>query len=332
MNEVREATTRTKLPAQPVQGQIKTSPWLTAPKQALAGIQKVIGQSSYRAYAGCCTWLNGVYWINILEVLPNGELLIENLYDIGRIKVKHLQTVIEPDLVYPLLRGRDIRRWQAAPSAHIILANRTDKLAGIPEAEMKRRWPKTYAYLKQFEGSRRKPKRGTLRRRSGYRQYFKPSDPFYSMYNVGPYTMAEWKVVWREQSSLFQAAFAGPRSQRVILPDHKLMMVPCKSQHEADFLLGMLNSSPSILAIHSYVISTSTSTHVLSNVAIPRFTKTNINHARLADLSRQCHIAANNADRLSALEADVDKAAAKVWGITDTELKAIQKTLADMSA
>ena len=141
-----------------------------------------------------------------MEKRPNGELLIENLHDVGKIKVKHLQTVIEPDLIYPLLRGRDVQRWQAKPSAHIILAQDPQTRKGIPEAEMKRRWPKTYAYLKQFEGSRRKPKRGTLRGRSGYRQYFKPSDPFYSMYNVGPYTMAEWKVVWREQSSLFQAA------------------------------------------------------------------------------------------------------------------------------
>ena len=128
-------------------------------------------------------------------------MLIENLYDVGKIKVKHLQTVIEPDLVYPLLRGRDVRRWQATPSAHIILANRTDKLAGIPEAEMKRRWPKTYAYLKQFEGQSSKnlnaercaaaPATVSISNRS---------DPFYSMYNIGPYTIAEWKVAVAEKS------------------------------------------------------------------------------------------------------------------------------------
>ena len=52
LHEVREATARTKLAAQPVQAQVRTSPWLTAPEQALPGIQKVIGTSDYKAYEG----------------------------------------------------------------------------------------------------------------------------------------------------------------------------------------------------------------------------------------------------------------------------------------
>ena len=323
------ATTQRKIEAIPVAVSKVSPPWLTVSKQALPGIQKVIGPSDYQAYAGCCTWLNGVYWIRVLKKLSNGELLIENLHDIGKINVKHVQAVIEPDLVYPLLRGRDVQRWQATPSAHIILTQDPQKRKGIPEAEMKLRWPKTYAYLKQFEGNPKKPKRGTLRGRSGYRKYFKPTDPFYSMYNVGPYTMEEWKVVWREQSSIFQAAFAGAREQRAMLPDHKLMLVPCLSQHEADFLLGILNSSPSVLTVQSYVISTSTSTHVLSNVAVPQFAKTDIIHTRLAEISRQCHVATQNSqeDVITELETEIDKLAAKIWGITDAELKAIREAL-----
>ena len=329
--EVKAVTTRTKLSAKPVQNQMKTSPWLTAPPKALPGIQKVIGLSDYKAREGVNTGgLNGCFWICLLEKLPNGELLIENLHDVGKIKVERQQAVVEPDLVYPLLRGRDVQRWRAEPSAHIILANRTDKLAGIPESEMKRLWPKTYAYLRRFEGDPQKPERGTLRGRSGYRQFFKPSDPFYSMYNVGSYSMVEWKVVWREQSSIFQAAFAGKKSQQVILPDHKLMMVHCNSQQEADFLLAMLNSSPSRLAIHSYVISTSTSTHILQNIAVPQFNKMDDTHKRLAELSRQCHAAASKGDQLGSLEAEVDEAAAKIWGITNSELKGIQEALSEM--
>ena len=245
--------------------------------------------------------------------------------------MKHVQAVIEPDLVYPLLRGRDVGRWRAAPSTHIILTQDSETRKAIPEVEMKRCLPKTYAYLKQFEGDSKKPKRGTLRARSGYKQLFKPSDPFYSMTNVGPYTMAEWKVVWREQSSLFQAAFVGLNTQRVILPDHKLMLVPCTSRQEANFLLGMLNSSPSLLAIRSYVISTSTSTHVLRNVAVPLFKDSDGDHTRLAELSRRRHGMAERKEEseLTEVEAEIDEMAAQVWGITDAELKAIQEALAE---
>ena len=324
LSEVESRTSRTEFAAEPIRSANPTSPWLTAPNKTLSGIHRVLGQSEYTANLGCHTWLNGVYWINILEVRPNGELLIENLHDRGRTEIPHVQAIIEPDLVYPLLRGRDVQRWSVEPSAHIILTNRTDKLAGISETEMKRHWPKTYSYLKQFEGE--------LRSRPGYRKYFKPIAPFYSVYNVGPYTMAEWKVVWREQSTVFQAALAGVSSRRVILPDHKLMMVSCTSRQEANFLLGMLNSSPSVLAVYCYVISTSTSTHVLNNVAIPRFSETNLSHTRIADLSNQCHAAKreNRQNEMASLEAEIDKVAAEMWGINDAELKAIQMALADV--
>ena len=255
--------------------------------------------------------------------------MIENLQNPRNIKVEHVHAAIEPDLVYPLLRGKDVKRWRAEPLVHIILTQDPKTRKGIPEAEMRRRWPKTYAYLKQFEGNAEKPESGTLRGRQGYDKYFKPSDPFYSMYNVGPYTMTEWKIVWREQSSPFQAAFVGLGAQRPILPDHKLMLVACESRPEADFLLGMLNSSPSLLVIRSYVLSTSTSTHVLRNVAVPRFKESDGDHTRLAKLSRRCHDMAERKDEgaLTEVEAEIDEMAAQIWGITDAELKAIQGTL-----
>ncbi|HQQ00746.1 MAG TPA: N-6 DNA methylase, partial [bacterium] len=177
LEEVLKNTVRKELGAQPINADELTSPWLTAPKRALPGIRKVIGRSDYKAYAGCCTWLNGCFWVRILYVKPNGELLIENLNRVGKIKVKQHQVAVEPDLVYPLLRGRDVRRWHAEPSAHVILTNRTDRLAGIPESTMKIKYQKTYSYLRRFEGDPKKPEHGTLRGRSGYRKYFKPTDP-----------------------------------------------------------------------------------------------------------------------------------------------------------
>ena len=332
LNEVKGITVRRKLAAQPVQGTIITSPWLTAPKRALSGIQKVIGQSKYKANAGCCTWLNGVYWIRILEKRRNGELLIENLHDVGTLKVSYVQAVIEPDLVYPLLRGRDVQQWNAKPSAHIILTNRTEKLAGIPESEMKHRWPKTYAYLKQFEGDTKKPKRGTLRGRSGYRQYFKETDPFYSMYNVGPYTMTKWKVLWPEVGRSVRASVSGPSTLDKVkpsLPDHTIVAVSCGSESEAYFIAGMLNSSPAYVAVAAYIVL-HPSPHIMKNIAVPQFQKAESSHKRVAHFSRQCHVATNNENRLPTLEAEVDQAAAQVWGITDTELKEIQKALSDL--
>ena len=166
---VLKSATRQMLVAVPSEPDKATSPWLTPPKSALSAIQKVIGHSDYKAYSGCCTWLNGVFWVRILRNNKDGSLLVENMYDVGKIKVEKTQAVIEPDLIYPLLRGRDVSRWHAEPSVFIILTQDPKTRQGLPETEMKRNYPKTHAYLKTFENQ--------LRKRSGYRQYFQPSDP-----------------------------------------------------------------------------------------------------------------------------------------------------------
>ena len=137
---VRADTTQRKMGAIPVVPSKDSSPWLTVSNKALSGLQKVIGVSNYKAYEGVNTGgLNGCFWIRVIEKRPNGELLIENLNDVGKIKVNHVQAVIESDLVYPLLRGRDVLRWYTEPSAHIILAQDSQTRKGIPESEMKLR-------------------------------------------------------------------------------------------------------------------------------------------------------------------------------------------------
>ncbi|MFY9619660.1 MAG: N-6 DNA methylase [Pyrinomonadaceae bacterium] len=324
LEEIVSRTSRKTFAAAPIVPDIPTSPWLTVPSEALSAVKKVLGQSAYDAKAGTCTWLNGVYWIRILEVLNDGNLLVENLHNVGRIEVSHVRTAIEPDLVYPLLRGRDVLRWRGEPSAHIILPNRTDKLAGIAESEMKLQYPKTFAYLKSFEPQ--------LKKRSGFRQYFKPTAPFYSIYNVGPYTLAPYKVVWREQSKEFQAANLGSVGGKPIVPDHKLMEVACYAEDEADYLTGLLGSSPCKLLVMSYVISTSTSTHVLEHLAVPKYDPKKDLHIELADLAKRCKMAAVRGEDVSGVEGELDVLAARLWGIAETELRWIQTAWTELKS
>jgi hypothetical protein len=323
LGEARAATKRRKLGAVPVDPDKPTSPWLTAPKAALTALRKVIGKSNYRGYEGVNTGgLNGVYWVRVIREVPDG-VLIENLYDVGKIKVERVRCAIEPDLLYPLLRGRDVHRWRAEPSAHIILAQDPQTRTGIPESEMRRRWPKTYTYLKRFEKQ--------LRLRSVFLKYFDETDPFYSMYGIGPYTMAPWKLVWREQTATFQASVVTPApDNRVVLPDHKLMLIPCDAhRHEAQYLCAVLNSSPASFVVRSYVLQTSTSTHVLEHVAVPKYKANEPLHKRLSQLSDQAHTIAARppGTKLKDIEAEIDEAAAELWGLTPRELAAVRRAL-----
>jgi hypothetical protein len=335
LHEVLSLVNQAEYGAIPVDPKKASSPWLTAPAAALPGIQKVIGESSYIAYEGVNTGgLNGCFWIRVLDRRPNGELLIENLHDVGKIKVDHVQVVIEPDLVYPLLRGRDVQRWNADPSVHIILTQNPQTKKGIPEFLMKRSWPKTYAYLKRFEGNRKTPVRGTLRGRALFRQYYKQSDPFYSIYNVGPYTMANWKVVWNRIDTKLQACVVGSdQDQRVILMQETHTISEMTLEEEAHFFCAAFNSAPCDLLVRSYSMGKSFgSAHVLSTVTMPLFNNKDSNHIRLSELSQQCHIAVerSNESEIAELESQIDEIAARVWGITNKELKAIQRALTDL--
>lgn len=90
-----------------------------------------------------------------------------------------------------------------------------------------------------------------------------------------------------------------------------------------------MNSSPCKFLVFAYIISTSTSTHVLSNINIPTFLDQDQNHLKLAELSRQRHCAAINGESqiVLELETQIDILASKLWKLTAKELKAIQDAL-----
>lgn len=316
---VLEGTSRQVLAAIPVTDGDLSSPWLTADRHVLSAVRKVIGNSHYSARAGSCTWLNGVFWVRVIRRTAQG-VVIENLHNIGKIKVEEFQGSIEPDLLFPLVRGRDVRRWCGSASVEILLPQDPEERMGILEAQMRRRFPRTYAYLKRFETE--------LRARSGFRKYFDEIDAFYSVYNVGPYTMAKWKTVWREQSARMQAAVIGPSDDsRIIVPDHKLMLVEAvEGRREAHYLAALLNSSPAEVVISAYSISTSTSTHVMDHVAIPKFEKSNPIHLELSEVSQKAHQAARQGLRQTVddCERRIDGLAAKIWHLSDKELKVVR--------
>jgi len=340
LEEVLSQTRRLNFRATPVDASDPTSAWLTARPKVLDAVRKVLGQSDYQARAGACTWANSIYWVEVLAERPDGLVVVRNVTEGAKRKVEVVTVELEPDLLYPLLRGRDVRRWQATPTYHILLTHlEGERLKAVSETEMQRRWPKTWAYLKRFE----RP----LRERSGLKRYFTRKDkrgrvvetgPFYSIFNVGDYTFAPWKVVWREQSAWFTCAVVRPQDERPVIPDHKLMLVECQTADEAYYLSSMLNAAPSILAVWAYVISIQQTTHILEKLCIPRYNPANSVHRRLASLSQRAHESASAAYRgdeaapaeLRRVEDEVDRAAAQLWGLSEEELTEIRRSLAEL--
>ena len=332
LKEVEERTRKTSLSARPVDSTKPTSPWLTASSAVAAALQKVLGKSDYEAHEGVNTGgANGVYWLRVLERQSDGLLLVENLHDVGKTKVKRVQALIEPELLYPLLRGRDVSRWHTTSSAFILLPqSRERQREGIPETILKTDLPQTYAYLKEFEE--------LLAARSD-RKYYPEGSAFYTMRNVAEYTFAPYKVVWPEVGHTVRCGASvipdDPYTGRkCVVPDHTLVMVATKTADEAHYLAAVLNASPSVMLVWGY-ISLHPSPHVLEHIAIPRFDRSDTLHQSLSSLSQRAHqLAAKGKDvgnELLQVEEEIDRKAAELWGLTDEELKDIQAALREIS-
>lgn len=339
--EVTAQTKRMRFHAAPVDVTDPTSPWLTARRKALEAAHKILGKSAYKARKGVTAPRNGIYWLEIIATRPDGLIVVRNVTNGSKKKeIESLTTELEPELVYPLLRGRDVRRWHAETRYHILLTHRKgDRLNAIPEQEMQQQYPKTWSYLKRFE---------TILRKTGiFKRYFTRKNkkgqiietgPFYSMFNIGDYTFSQWKVIWREQAKELTCAVIGPKFGKVVIPDHKLVLVGSDSLEEAHYLAAMLNSSPAVFIAYSYVIAVQHSTHILEYVRIPRFDISDPTHQLLSRLSRRAHELAPNAYQgnvvsereLKQLEAEIDRAAARLWGLTEEELREIQASLLEL--
>lgn len=323
--QVRKATERLRYRAEPVNPNDPTSQWLTAAPKTLKAIRKVLGKSDYEAHAGACTWANAVYWVDILLMRPDGLAVVRNLTEGAKVKVPEITEPIEPDLLYPLLRGRDVQRWRAESSAWIIVPQDPEyPNRAYPEMRLQRDYPRTYNYLKYFET--------TLRQRSGYVQNLsKREKEFYGLMDINHYTFAPCKVVWTRIGQI-AAAVVGFKDGKVVIPQETITLVECSSAGEAHYITALVNSAPFQFAAISYSQEGGKSMgtmHILEHISIPRFDPDNPLHRQLAALSKRVHALARRDDvaALRRVEAKIDALAARLWGLTDAELRAIRHSL-----
>jgi hypothetical protein len=150
LEEVTNATVRLNFVAEPVNSSDPTSPWLTARPKALKAVRKVLGKSDYKAHEGVNTGgANAVYWVEIAYKRPDGLVVVRNITEGAKVQVDEVTEPIEGDLLYPLLRGRDVQRWKAEPSARIIMTYLETRSGPrvIEPSEMERRYPNTFEVL-----------------------------------------------------------------------------------------------------------------------------------------------------------------------------------------
>lgn len=233
------------------------------------------GCSDYQAILGANTGgANGVYWVEILENFGE-KCLVRNLANCSCRKIPTLEVEIESELLYPLLRWKDVRCFSANPSAGIIMAQDPVRRVGIEREQFERKYPLAMRYFENFEE--------ILRNRAAYRKFHKNS-PFYSMYNVCENTFAPIKVVWRRMESRIRAAVV-EASFRPIVPQETCTMIAVNSRAEANYLAVILNSQVIHERVRSFCPQGSKgfgSPGILKYLPIPKYQKDLLLHQDIA--------------------------------------------------
>ena len=300
LEEVKKKAKVHQLVFMPIEEGKPESPWMMTTEKAYEGLKKALGSSEYRAYEGVLTALNGVYWVKILQDVGDGKVLIENLGDIGKKKVRTVRRVVEKDLLYPLVRGQDHNKWHVEWSGIYMLLPVHEDGSPITHEEMKFKYPLTWEYFMIFfenlvnrGGEPYKSKLKPYRERN-IDEAEKKAPPFYWIFNA-THVFSPYKVVWKEIAGKisgkgqFSTAVISEIKGKPFVPDHKLMLVPFENEEIAHYISAVLNSTITQLIVASYAIETSMNTHVLNNIRVPTFDPSNEIHLKLAELSKKAH-------------------------------------------
>ena len=270
------------------------TPLFTGSARDFAGASFLRGSSEYYASArrGTVSDLARVYWVKVLKYSEaTGRALIRTLTEDELPIARMVDSVdgmwIEADVLYPLIRGRDLGRYCAKTEGwyQIVPNKHYDHMPA--EEEFAIQYPLAYSYFRLY-GDR-------LRQRSTYRRY-QSHLPFYAMYCVGKYSFERFKVVWMEQQNAknFRCAVVSdtpdvtvPNS--VVVPDHKLYFLPCRSEREAHYVCGFLNSAPVRKWLGGFLLHKQIGTTIFEHMNVPMYNGRSATCRAIAKISRDAH-------------------------------------------
>jgi type II restriction/modification system DNA methylase subunit YeeA len=357
LEDVLRETRRHYVVMVPLEAGKPESIWMQLTPKAVDAVRKLLtGPKHYKAHAGVYVGLKQVYYVRIKGRTSDGRLVITNPEEPGQKKsVKQVEAAVEPDLVYPLMRGRDVKKWWVEfKDRYIILPVRQNGYT-IPHLEMKTKFPGIYDYFHNFLDE--------LVKRSGepYKTKLKPyrksplqvaeqkAPPFYWVFNAKP-SLAPYKVVWKEVSARmkaggFHTAVLEPTKDlemKPVIPDHTVVLIPIFNRDEAYYLAGVLNSTI-VGVISQYAVVGSLEEYM----AVPKFDPNNQIHKQIVALSVKAHELArcihaevkpsycdevvNPLKELEKVEGEIDLAVAELFGLSLEDLREFEKLMAILS-
>lgn len=135
---------------------------------------------------------------------------------------------LEDKYLYPMLKSSDVANGSIDPRAVMLV---TQKLVGENTACIQKDAPMTWSYLERY--AELFHSRGS----SIYR-----NKPKYSIFGVGPYTFAPWKIAISGFYKKLNFLKVGPLGPKPFVFDDTIYFLPCWSEDEALFLEAILRT------------------------------------------------------------------------------------------
>ena len=147
---------------------------------------------------------------------------------------------VEDDWVYPLLKGSDVNAGRP-PERYVIVTQRS---LADETGSLRHTAPRLWSYLQTHA------ERFATRKSSIYR-----NRAAFSMFGIGPYTFAPWKVAVSGLHKIPRFQLVGPSENQPVLFDDTSYFLPCESAAEAAILLGALTSEATTLLLKSLLFA-----------------------------------------------------------------------------
>lgn len=114
---------------------------------------QISGSNYYKAKIGARTEPYSIFWLKIIDLTSDNNLLVKNITE-GRRgkKIEKVESRIENSLIFPSFRGADVNRWSYQSEIYtLILNDPNNPTKPFPEGYIKNTFPLTYSYLVKFK-------------------------------------------------------------------------------------------------------------------------------------------------------------------------------------
>lgn len=146
---------------------------------------------------------------------------------------------IEDTYVYPMLKGAGVANGKTKVNRYMLV---TQRATGEATHHLKSDAPQTWDYLDRH--GEMLDSRGS----SIYR-----NRPRFSIFGIGEYTFAPWKVAICGLYKKLQFSVVGPREGKPVVFDDTVYFLSCKSKREAELIQECLHSSSAQEFLRSFI-------------------------------------------------------------------------------